>query len=281
MIQIDISPIAFSIGPLEVRWYGIMVVLAVIAIIAITLLEAKRVGVAEDHIYSLGAWAVVGGVVFSRVIHVIDKWDYYVANPGQIVTFEGLAVYGAVLGVIVAIIIYCLVKELPWLTADTLTSARIWYFIKRWLASVLRFADIISPGALVGMAIGRVGCVFNGCCYGLTTSFPWAVEYTCPTSYAPLGVPLHPTQIYHIIWNLAAFGVLWALRRQLKPQGSVFLIYLAFYAAGDLLIRFVRDGDPFLFGLQQAQVIGILMLVITIPLLIVRMWLYKRKASAR
>lgn len=259
MIEIDISPIAFAIGPFEVRWYGIMVVLAVIAIIAITLLEAKRVGIAEDHIYSLGAWAVIGGVVFSRVIHVIDKWDYYIAHPTQIFTFEGLAVYGAVIGVILAIIIYCLVKKL----------------------SIWLIADLVSPGALVGMAIGRVGCVLNGCCYGLTTSFPWAVEYICPTSYAPLGVPLHPTQMYHIIWNLAAFGVLWALRRRLKPQGSVFLIYLAFYAAGDLLIRFVRDGDPYLFGLQQAQLIGILMLVVTVPLLLVRMWLYRRKASTQ
>jgi len=259
MIHIDINPIAFAIGPFEIRWYGIMVVLAVVAIIGITLLEAKRVGIAEDHIYSLGAWAVVGGVIFSRVIHVIDKWDYYIANPRQILAFEGLAVYGAVIGVILAIVIYCLVKKL----------------------SIWLIADLVSPGALVGMAIGRVGCVLNGCCFGLTTSLPWAVEYTCPTSYAPLGVPLHPTQLYHIIWNLLAFGVLWALRRRLKPQGSVFLIYLAFYAAGDLLIRFVREGDIFLFGLQQAQLIGIIMLVVTIPLLLVRMWLYRRRAASR
>ena len=259
MIHIDINPIAFAIGPFEIRWYGIMVVLAVVAIIGITLLEAKRVGIAEDHIYSLGAWAVVGGVIFSRVIHVIDKWDYYMANPRQILAFEGLAVYGAVIGVILAIVIYCLVKKL----------------------SIWLIADLVSPGALVGMAIGRVGCVLNGCCFGLTTSLPWAVEYTCPTSYAPLGVPLHPTQLYHIIWNLLAFGVLWALRRRLKPQGSVFLIYLAFYAAGDLLIRFVREGDIFLFGLQQAQLIGIIMLVVTIPLLLVRMWLYRRRAASR
>jgi phosphatidylglycerol---prolipoprotein diacylglyceryl transferase len=92
-------------------------------------------------------------------------------------------------------------------------------------------------------------------------------------------MPLHPTQIYHIIWNLFAFGVLWQLRRKLKPQGSVFLLYLAFYAAGDLLIRFFREGDPFLFGLQQAQVIGIIMLIITVPLFVVRVWLAKRKAS--
>lgn len=259
MINIDLSPIAFNIGPLEIRWYGIMVVLAVVAIIAISLLEAKRLGIAEDHIYSLGAWAVVGGVLFSRIIHVIDKWDYYIAHPMQIFTFEGLAVYGAVIGVILAIVIYCLVKKL----------------------SIWLIADIISPGALVGMAIGRIGCAFNGCCYGLTTSLPWAVEYTCEQSYAPLGVPLHPTQIYHIIWNLVAFGILWSLRRRLKPTGSVFLIYLAFYAAGDLVIRAFRDGEPFLFGLQEAQLIGIIMLVITVPWLIIRMWRARRKASAQ
>jgi phosphatidylglycerol:prolipoprotein diacylglycerol transferase len=256
MIDININPIAFSLGAFEIRWYGIMVVLAVIAIIGISLLEAKRVGIAEDHIYSLGAYAVIGGIVFSRVIHVIDKWDYYIAHPMQIFNFEGLAVYGAVIGVVLAIIIYCLAKKL----------------------SIWLIADIISPGALVGMAIGRIGCVLNGCCYGLTTSLPWAVEYTCPDSYAPLGVPLHPTQIYHIIWNLIAFAVLWSLRRRLKPRGSVFLLYLAFYAAGDLIIRTFREGEPFLFGLQQAQLIGIIVLVITVPWLIVRMLRAKRKA---
>jgi phosphatidylglycerol:prolipoprotein diacylglycerol transferase len=177
----------------------------------------------------------------------------------KIFSFEGLAVYGAVIGVILAIVIYCLVKKL----------------------SIWQIGDIISPGALVGMAIGRIGCVFNGCCYGLATSLPWAVDYTCPTSYSPLGVPMHPTQIYHIIWNLAAFGVLWSLRRKLKPTGSVFLLYLAFYAAGDLIIRFFREGEPFLFGLQQAQLIGIIMLVITVSWLAVRIWLAKRKTKAQ
>ncbi len=257
MIEIDLCPIAFSIGPFEIRWYGIMVVLAVVAIIAISVLEAKRVGIAEDHVYNLGVWGLIGGVLFSRVIHVIDKWDYYISNPAQIFNFEGLAVYGAVIGVTITIVGYCLVKKL----------------------SIVQLADVISPGALVGMAIGRIGCIFNGCCYGLPSSLPWAVEYECPTSYAPQGIPLQPTQEYHIIWNLIAFGILWALRRRLKPQGSVFLLYLAFYAAGDLLIRTFREGDPFLFGLQQAQVIGIIMLVIVIPLLVVRMVLARKKSK--
>jgi phosphatidylglycerol:prolipoprotein diacylglycerol transferase len=250
MINIGINPIAFCIGVFEVRWYGIMVVLAVVAVIVISLLEARRVGLDEEHIYSVGLWAIIGGVIVSRLLHVIDKWDYYMANPVQIVGFEGLTVYGAVLGALLAILIYCWVKKISF-----------------WL-----IGDVAAPGAILGQAIGRIGCLINGCCYGLPTSLPWGVVYTYPGSYAPVGEPTHPAPIYHLIWNLIGFVILWSLRRRLKPQGSLFLLYLALYAAGDLSIRFVRAGEPFLFGLQQAQLIGIVILVVTVPWLIIRMW---------
>ena len=257
MITIGVNPVAFSLGSFEVRWYGIMVVLAIVAIIAISLLEAKRVGISEDHIYSLGAWAIISGVLVSRLVHVIDNWDYYVRNPMQIFTFEGLAVYGAVIGALLAVLVYTWLKKL----------------------SFWQLADVVAPGAILGQAIGRIGCLLNGCCYGLPTSLPWAMVYAHPDSYAPLGIPLHPTQIYHLIWNLAAFALIWLLRRRLKPQGSLFLTYLALYAAGDLSIRFFRQGEPFLFGIQQAQLIGIVILAVTVPWLIVRIWRGRQMAS--
>lgn len=250
MITIGIDPVAFSLGAFEVRWYGIMVVLAIVAIIVIALQEAKRVGISEEHIYSVALWAVIGGVVVSRLVHVIDKWDYYMAHPGRIIGFEGLTIYGAVIGALLAVLIYAWVKKL----------------------SFWQLGDVAAPGAILGQAIGRIGCTINGCCYGKFTSLPWAVVYAHPSSYAPLGVPIHPTQIYHLLWNLAAFAVIWQLRRRLKPQGSLFLTYLALYAAGDLSIRFVRAGEPFLFGMQQAQLIGIVILLITVPWLVLRMW---------
>jgi len=256
LIEIGINPVAFGFGPFEVRWYGIMVVLAVVAIIIITLLEAKRVRISEEHIYSVALWAVIGGVMVSRLVHVIDKWDYYMAHPEQITRFEGLSVYGAVIGAMAAVLIYAWVKKL----------------------SFWQLGDVAAPGALLGQAIGRIGCTINGCCYGLPTSMPWAVIYTNPRSYAPLGVPLHPTQIYHLLWNLVAFGIIWGLRRRLKPQGTLFLSYLALYAVGDLGIRSVRAGEPFLFGIQQAQLIGIVILAVTVPWLIIRMWRAKAEA---
>jgi phosphatidylglycerol:prolipoprotein diacylglycerol transferase len=172
-----------------------------------------------------------------------------VAHPRQIIGFEGLTIYGAIMGALIAGIIYCLVKKL----------------------SFWQLGDIVAPGAVVGQAIGRVGCILNGCCYGLPTDLPCAVVYTSPDSYAPVGVDVHPTQFYLLIWNLIVFAVLWSLRKRLKPVGSLFLLYMALYAVGDFGIRFLRAGEPFLFGLQQAQVIGLAILVVTVPWLIIRM----------
>ena len=254
-IEIGINPVAFGLGPFEVRWYGIMVVLAVVAIIIISLLEAKRVGISEEHIYSVALWAVIGGVMGSRLVHVIDRWDYYVAHPEQIIRFEGLSVYGAVIGAMAAVLIYAWVKKL----------------------SFWQLGDIAAPGALLGQAIGRIGCLINSCCYGLVGPPSWAgaIVYTHPNHGrlgTPLEVPLYPTQIYHLLWNLIAFAIIWGLRRRLKPQGTLFLSYLALYAVGDLGIRSVRAGEPFLFGIQQAQLIGIVILLVTVPWLIIRMW---------
>lgn len=263
-LTISISPVLLHLGFLEIRWYGLMVALAVVAVVAISLIEAKRLGVASEHIYNLAIWAVLGGVIMSRLLHVIDEWQYYLAHPQQLFSLAGLTIYGAVLGALIAVVVYAWIKKL----------------------SIWRLADAVAPGALIGQAIGRIGCTINGCCYGLESP-PWwagAIIYTNPEHAllgTPIGVPLYPTQLYHLVWNLIGFGVLWSVRKRLAPQGSLFLLYLAIYAAGDLTIRLVREGEPFLFGLQQAQLIGIMILVVTIPWLVIRILLARRKAAAQ
>jgi len=262
MFNININPVAFNLGSIEVRWYGIMIVLAVIAVLIIAAREAKRVGLRQDHIYNIGLWAIIGGLILSRLLHVIDQWGYYMAHPDQIIGFAGLTVYGAVLGALIAALVYCHLKKITF-----------------W-----QVGDILAPGAILGQAIGRIGCLINGCCYGLPSALPWSVIYSNPASYCPLNEPFQPTQIYHMVWDLVGFGIIWSLRTKVKPTGSLFLLYLAIYAAGDLSIRFVRSGEPFLFGMQQAQLIGVLMLLITVPWLIVRTIRYRaqqrRAASA-
>jgi len=253
MLDIDWNPIIFSIGTFEVRWYGVMVVLAVIAAIGISLLEAKRKGVSQDIIWDIGLWAVIGGIVGARLFHVIDNWNYYVYHPEQLLNFAGLAIWGAVFGGLVAILIYCLVKKI----------------------SFWQLGDVIAPGAIMGQAIGRVGCLINGCCYGLTCDLPFAVVFQNTNAYAPLGVPLYPTQVFHIIWNLIGFAVLWLLRKRIKPVGALFLIWLIFFGAGDFVIRLFRESTPFLFNLPEAQVIDIPIVLIAVVILVVKYVRYK------
>ena len=249
MLDIDLNPILFSFGSFEIRWYGVMIVLAVMAAIGISLLEAKRRNFSQDVIWDIGLWAVIGGIIGARLLHVIDKWDFYVNHPDQLLNFAGLAVWGAVLGGGLAILIYCLVKKI----------------------SFWRLGDIVAPGAIMAQAIGRVGCTINGCCYGDTCDLPIAVIYQNPNSYAPQGVPIYPTQEFHMIWNLIGFAVLWLIRKKLKPDGALFLIWLIFFAVGDYAIRFFRgDTTPFMFGLPEAQVVDIGVAAVAVVMLIVK-----------
>jgi phosphatidylglycerol:prolipoprotein diacylglycerol transferase len=250
MIYINVNPVAFTIGSISIAWYGIMVTLAVITLIAWALLSVKKdPRLSYEMVINAALVGVPSGVIFSRLLHVIDQWDYYMAHPGQIIGGEGLTIWGAVLGAAIGIWIFSLISK---------------------KFSFGHLADVVAPGIILAQAIGRVGCTLNGCCYGNPTSLPWAIVYTNPNTNGPIGIPVHPTQIYEIIYNLIVFGILLILRRRLRPDGSLFLIYLALYSVWRLGIDFIREGTPFLFGLHQAQVISIIVLVIAVPLLAVR-----------
>ena len=244
MITISIDPIAF----LSVRWYGIIVALAIIVIILWLVWQVRRgANLSYETIFTAALVGIPSGIVISRLLHVVDKWDYYIQNPGQIIGASGLTIYGAILG----------------------AALGIWAYSKFSKFQFGYLADLIMPGLILAQAIGRVGCTINGCCYGIEapTWLPWSVVYTHPNSYAPLGIPLHPTQPYEIIYLLIIFGFVLMLRGRLKSEGSLFLVYLGLYSVWRIGIDFLREGTPFLFGLHQAQVIGIIVLAITIPLL--------------
>ncbi len=256
MITISIDPIAFW----NVRWYGIMVALAVVVVVLWVMWEVRRgAKLSYDTIFTAALIAVPSGVIISRLLHVIDMWGYYSQNPGQIIGASGLTIYGAILGATLGIWIY-----------SKFSNFRFAYF-----------ADLVAPGVALAQAVGRVGCTINGCCYGVPTSLPWGVVYTNPESYAPLGIAVHPTQIYEIIFLLIIFGVIFSLRGRFKPEGSLFLIYLSLYSLWRIGIDFLRQGTPFIFGLHQAQVIGIIVLAIAVPILALRTRWVGRKLPRR
>ena len=249
MIEIGIDPVAFTIGEIGVRWYGVMVALAVAVLIVWVVWQIRRgADISYDSLLTVALIAIPSGIIISRLLHIIDLLSFYIANPGLLWGFGGLTIWGAILGATLGIWVY-----------SRFSDFNFGYFM-----------DMLVPGVLLAQVIGRVGCIINGCCYGSATSLPCGVVYTHPDSYAPLGVAVHPTQVYEIIFLLVVFGVLFSLRKRFRPEGSLFLIYLSLYSLWRLGIGFLRDGTDFLFGLHQAQVIGIVVLLIVVPILVLK-----------
>jgi phosphatidylglycerol:prolipoprotein diacylglycerol transferase len=248
VIYINVDPILFHVGPLTVGWYGLMVALAVIFIVVWMLWQNNKYKTLNnDAILTACLIGIPSGIIFSKLLHVIDQWKYYLENPSQIVSGQGLTIWGAVLGATIGI----------WLYSR----------ISRHL-QFAEFGDMVAPGIMFAQAIGRVGCTFNGCCYGIESDSACSVIYTSPNTFAPIGIPVLPTQVFEIGYDLVIFVILLFLRRKLKPQGSLFVVYFALYGAWRFGIEFVRTGTPFLFGMHQAQLIGLIVLLITIPIII-------------
>ena len=258
MFVIDINPIAFTIGPISVRWYGVMVALGVLVVVLWTLRAVKKTDISPDTVFTAALVGIPSGIVVSRLFHVVDLWSYYSQHPGEIFGvggLQGLTIWGAVLG----------------------AALGIWIWGRFAHFQTGRLYDLVAPGIVLGQAIGRVGCTLNGCCYGAQTdAFP-GVIYTHPESYAPLGIGVHPTQVYEIIYLLITFGVLLAIgKKRLQPDGSLFLVYLSLYSVWRFGIGFLREGTGFALGLQESQVISLIVLAIVIPILVMRArWIRK------
>ncbi|MCX6003209.1 MAG: prolipoprotein diacylglyceryl transferase [Chloroflexi bacterium] len=262
MINIGVNPVAFELGSISVRWYGLFLSLAVIWLIFWMWWQVRKgAKISLDTVLSMALVGIPSGIIFARLLHVVDNIVVarfhpelvlsgevidYLHYPSQIIGGSGLTIYGAVLGASLGIWLYCKVAKV-----------KIGYVF-----------DLAAPAVIFAQAIGRIGCTLNGCCYGGPTTLPWGIEYTNPASFGfGVGV-VHPTTVYEIIYCLIIFVVLLKLRGRLKPEGSLYLVYLALYSAWRVGIDFLRAGTPFLFGLHQAQIIGIIVLLITVPWMI-------------
>lgn len=258
-IVINIDPVILRLGHFELRWYGLMIAVAIVVAVLITARVAKKKGIAAERIYYGFPWAVLGGIVGARLFHVVDQWEYYVANPTQILGGTGLAQYGALVGGAVASVIYAKVRHIP----------------------VGRGADSLAPGLLVGLMIGRIGCIINGDVPGSVTDLPWAFIYTHPSAMLPralLGQPTHPYPAYEIIWNAMAILVIWQIDRRFKKDWMVFLSFLCLYSVGRFILMFVREQRTYFWGLQQAQVVALFVLVGS---LLAMMYLARKRESTR
>jgi phosphatidylglycerol:prolipoprotein diacylglycerol transferase len=136
---------------------------------------------------------------------------------------------------------------------------------------------------LVAQMVGRIGCFINGDAYGKPTTLPWGLVYTNEGAFIPRDwirdrVATHPAPVYEILWDLLVLAVIWQLRRRIKPGGALFVLYLMLYSLGRFFISYLRMDPIVVLGLQQAQIISLLVLVIGAFLLA---YLYRRERPAR
>lgn len=254
MIVISVDPYV-ELFSLEVPLYALLLFLAVALGFSLVLTLAKQYGVAFSHVLGLCLVALPGGLVGARLLHVIDQADFYLANPALAPAFwlGGFSQYGLIIGGVATSALYARVQRLPF----------------------VRFLDLIPVPLLAGLSLGRVGCIIQGCCYGSPTTLPWGFIYTHPRSFLPSDwianrISTHPVPLYEIAWFLALLGILLAVRRHLRGEGVPFLVFLIGHSIGRFTIFFFR-GDPSLFmlaGLAQAQVIALVVLLVSVALLV-------------
>jgi len=243
------DPIAFQIGPIAVRWYGILMSSALAIGTLLAYREAVRQKLDPDQIINLVIIAAPLAFIGARAYYVIFRWSYYSTNPSEIpaIWHGGLAIHGALIAGVLA-----------------------GYFFVKW--QKLRFwqiADIVAPSIILGQAIGRWGNFFNQEAYGYPTDLPWAMYID--------GAYRHPTFLYESLWDLGVFlFLLWYRRRKGIKHGEVFLIYAILYSAGRFIVEAFRTDSLMLGSLRAAQVISVIIIMAAVGLIY-----YRRKKIAK
>jgi phosphatidylglycerol:prolipoprotein diacylglycerol transferase len=242
--------------------YGLTLAVAFLLALWFAQRQSRREGLPPDPVLDLWIAALVSGIVGAKVLLYALDFRYYVENPRAILS--GLQSAGVFYGGFIAAVLTCL------------------YMIRRRGLPGWKIADIAAPAVALGQAIGRIGCFAAGCCYGRETSLPWAVTFTDEEAHrltgVPLGVPLHPSQLYESGLDFILFLTLLALSRRKRPDGQLFLWYLLLYALLRGAVEFTR-GDPRgqILGASTSQVIALV--VATAAAL--GLWMRRRPAPAR
>lgn len=222
-------PILFQAGSITIYTYGVLVATGVVVGLLYARRQAPRAGLDPEKTWNMGIYAVLVALLLAKVWLLFSSWNYYIAHPREIfsiATFEsGGTFYGGVLGAILTFVLYSIVQKMP-------------------LISVL---DTYAAALPLGHAIGRLGCFAAGCCYGKPTTMPWGITFTNPSAAqvagTPLGVRLHPTELYESAAESLNFAILLWLGGRQRFKGQILGTYFVLYGFERGTIEFFR-GDP-------------------------------------
>jgi phosphatidylglycerol---prolipoprotein diacylglyceryl transferase len=222
-------PILFHVGPLTIYSYGVLVAAGVLIGLWYARRQAPHAGLNPDLVWNLGIYMILVALLLAKVWLVVASWDYYIAHPAEIFSLQtfqsGGTFYGGILGAVLTIILYTHFQKMP----------------------LLPVLDTIGAAVPLGHVVGRLGCFAAGCCYGKPTSLPWSVTFTNEAAEriagTPLGVHLHPTQLYEAAVEMLNFIFLVWLGRRQTFKGQIIGTYFLLYGFERGTIEFFR-GDP-------------------------------------
>jgi phosphatidylglycerol:prolipoprotein diacylglycerol transferase len=256
-----VRPVLFKLGPLNVYSFGLMMAIGFIVANYVLVSEFKRKKLDPNFANKLTILAIIFGIAGSKILSLIENWRDFLSDPiGMALSPGGLTWYG---GFILAFIV-------------------IFLAIRKKNYKFMSVADAFAPALILGYGVARLGCHFSGDGdYGMPTKLPWGVNYSngivppaiafkdfpqiadkYPGGIVPNDTLLHPTPIYEFVACVLIFLFLWKIRKNPHPEGQLFMLYLIFAGLERLLVEFIRLNPRLLFGLSEAQLISIPLILI-------------------
>jgi phosphatidylglycerol:prolipoprotein diacylglycerol transferase len=247
-------PILFEVGNWPVYSYGVLLALAYLAGLQLAVMRARRAGLDSARIMDLGIYLIIAALVGAKLMLVVVDFGYFRVHPRELLSLVRVG------GVFYGGLIFALLAGL-WL-------------VRRYKLPVWSAADMYAPGVALGHIIGRLGCLLAGCCYGRPTDMPWGITFTSPVAAAsagtPLGIPLHPTQIYDAGAELLILIFLLVLERRGRPYpGRTWWLYILLYAVARFIVEIFRADDRgIILGFSTSQFVSLVMAPIAIVMLL-------------
>ena len=258
-------PELFSLGPVNVYTYGVLLAASYLLGLRLAMSRAKKWGLDANRILDLGIYIIIAALVGAKLLLLVVDFDQFRRSPAELLSLarSGGVFYGGLIAAVGVAFWYISRKGLPFWTT----------------------CDVFAPGIALGHVTGRLGCFAAGCCYGKPTTVAWAITFTNPLAAAnvgtPLGIPLHPTQLYEAGAELLILIALLVMERRGRPfPGRTFWLYMLLYAVSRYIIEFYR-GDPrgVVFGswMSTSQFISLVLAPLSLLMLI---WLSRTRPES-